>query len=108
MDRISVIVPCFNEEEALPLFYQETTGVLKAMENITYELLFIDDGSSDQTREVIKELAAMDSHVRYVIFSRNFGKEAGMYAGLQEAAGDYCVKMCIRDRKRRATDRDRI
>ena len=93
MDRISVIVPCFNEEESLPLFYQETTGVLKAMENITYELLFIDDGSSDQTREVIKELAAMDSHVRYVIFSRNFGKEAGMYAGLQEAAGDYCVIM---------------
>lgn len=93
MDKISVIVPCYNEEESLPLFYQEVVRVLKNMDEIEYELLFIDDGSSDGTGEEIKRLAAADHHVRYVIFSRNFGKEAGMYAGLREATGNYCVIM---------------
>lgn len=93
MAKISVIVPCYNEEEALPLFYKETTSVLKSMEQIEYEIIFIDDGSKDKTAVIIRNLAENDSHCRYVIFSRNFGKEAAMYAGLQEAVGDYCVIM---------------
>lgn len=93
MNKISVIVPCYNEEESLPLFYQETGRILAGMEDVEYEMIFIDDGSRDLTKEKIKELAARDKHCRYVIFSRNFGKEAGMYAGLKEAEGDYCVIM---------------
>ena len=89
MSKISVIVPCYNEEESLPLFYEETSRVLREMA-VEYEILFIDDGSSDSTREVMKQLAQKDRSCRYVIFSRNFGKEAGMYAGLAEATGEYC------------------
>lgn len=93
MNKISVIVPCYNEEESLTVFHRETAAVLKKIEEADYEFVFVDDGSSDKTLEIIKELAAEDSHVRYVAFSRNFGKEAGMYAGLSEASGDYMVIM---------------
>lgn len=93
MAKISVIVPCYNEEEALPLFYQETTSILKCMDQVEYEIIFIDDGSNDGTSSAIKRLAKEDSCCRYVIFSRNFGKEAAMYAGLQAAVGEYCVIM---------------
>lgn len=93
MNKISVIVPCYNEEESLTAFHRETAAVLKKIEEADYEFVFVDDGSSDKTLEIIKELAAEDSHVRYVAFSRNFGKEAGMYAGLSEASGDYMVIM---------------
>lgn len=92
-DLISVVVPCYNEEEALPLFYRETERVLQGIQGADYEFVFVDDGSHDATGRILKELAERDSHVRYVIFSRNFGKEAGMYAGLSEACGDYCVIM---------------
>lgn len=93
MNKISVIVPCYNEEEALPLFYEETKNVLGQMKDVDYELIFIDDGSRDCTPDVMAELAETDAHCRYVIFSRNFGKEAAMYAGLREAKGNYCVIM---------------
>lgn len=92
-DLISVIVPCFNEEESLPAFYRETSKVLGNMRQVDWEMVLVDDGSSDGTQAIIKKLAEADSRVRYVVFSRNFGKEAGMYAGLKEAAGDYCVIM---------------
>jgi len=92
MKKISIIVPCFNEEESLPLFYQEVTKVLVNL-NRDYELLFVNDGSSDGTLKVLKELSAKDSHVLYLSFSRNFGKESAMYAGLQNSHGDYVAIM---------------
>lgn len=92
-EKLSVIVPCYNEEESLPLFHGEITAVLQGMTEVDYELVFVNDGSNDGTLEMMKNLADRDSHVRYVGFSRNFGKEAGMYAGLAEAEGDYCVLM---------------
>lgn len=92
-ELISVIVPCYNEEESLPLFYQKTGQVLSEIRDADFEFVFIDDGSSDGTLSIIKSMAAKDEKVHYIVFSRNFGKEAGMYAGLSEAKGDYCVIM---------------
>lgn len=89
---ISVIVPCYNEEEALPHFYREATAVLAGM-NRPYELLFINDGSKDRTLEILKGLAAQDAHVFYLSFSRNFGKEAAMYAGFCNVRGDCAAVM---------------
>lgn len=90
--RISIIVPCYNEEQALPLFYEETTHVLKQM-NSDYELLLINDGSSDKTLPLMRSLAQKDEHVHYLSFSRNFGKEAAMFAGFEHAKGDYVAVM---------------
>lgn len=90
--NISLIVPCFNEQEALPIFYEETTKVLKEMQ-VDYELLFINDGSRDHTLQVIKSFALKDAAVRYISFSRNFGKEAAMYAGFCNVKGDYVAIM---------------
>lgn len=90
--KISLIIPCYNEQDALPYFYSETISVLKQV-HYTYELIFINDGSKDQTLAVIKELAEKDSHVHYLSFSRNFGKEAAMYAGFCNADGDYVAVM---------------
>ena len=92
MKKISAIVPCFNEEESIPLFYEESTRVLGSMD-ADYELLFINDGSSDNTLPILKELAAKDDHVKYISFARNFGKESAMYAGFCNAAGDYVAVM---------------
>ena len=93
MKKLSIIVPCYNEEEALPLFYKEITKVIKEIENIELELLLINDGSKDKTLEEIKKLSNEDARVRYVSFSRNFGKEAAMYCGLKESTGDYIAIM---------------
>lgn len=97
MKKLSIIVPCYNEEEVLPLFYEEITRVTaemkRAHDELCFEFLFIDDGSKDKTLEGLRALAAQDERVRYISFSRNFGKEAGMYAGLQNATGDYVVIM---------------
>ena len=87
MDKISVIVPCYNEEESLPLFYKEINKVIKKMSNVSFELIFVDDGSSDRTLNIIKEFSKDDSNVRYISFSRNFGKEAAIYAGLEYSTG---------------------
>ena len=89
MDKISVIVPCYNEEEALPLFYKEINKAIKKMSNVSFELIFVDDGSSDRTLNVIKGFSKDDDNVRYISFSRNFGKEAAIYAGLEYSTGDY-------------------
>ncbi len=93
MNKISVIVPCFNEEDVLPLFHKEVSFHLKQIDHIDYELLFINDGSKDHTQEIMKLLCEKDPHCFYYSFSRNFGKESAMFAGLQHATGDYCVIM---------------
>lgn len=89
MELISIVVPCYNEEESLPLFYEKVIHVLEEIKNIDYELLFVDDGSKDCTLPILKKFSLQDKKVRFVSFSRNFGKEAAMYAGLREAKGDY-------------------
>ena len=95
MEKISVVVSCYNEEKALPLFYEEMERVRKKdfLKNYEFELLFINDGSKDNTLKIIKELREKDSKISYVDFSRNFGKEAAMYAGLEAAEGDYVTLM---------------
>ncbi len=93
MKKIGVIVPCWNEEESLPLFYQEMTKVMNQMKEQDFEIMFINDGSKDNTLKVIKELAKKDKRVRFLSFSRNFGKEAAIYAGLQNIDGDYVTLM---------------
>ena len=94
---ISVIVPCYNEQEVLPMFYKEIIKVSgdmqKTFPETEFEFLFIDDGSKDRTLRTLRALAQRDKRVRYISFSRNFGKEAGIYAGLSNAKGDYCVVM---------------
>ena len=89
---VSLIVPCYNEEEALPIFYREVKRVLAGME-CTPELIFVNDGSQDNTLSILRSLAAEDAVVSYISFSRNFGKEAAMYAGFCNAQGDYVAVM---------------
>ncbi len=97
MKLISVIVPCYNEQEVLPLYYAEMNKIISKMQtehsDIEFELLFINDGSKDNTLKPLRELSKQDKRVRYISFSRNFGKEAGMYAGLENAKGEYVVIM---------------
>ena len=94
MEKISVIVSCYNEEEALPLFYEEIVKVAKKMnKKVDFEFLFVNDGSKDKTLEILRSLAKKDKRVRYISFSRNFGKEAAMYAGLENSTGDYVTLM---------------
>lgn len=92
----SCIVPCFNEEEVILLYYEEMQKVRKQEEGkIDFEIIFIDDGSKDKTLEVIKKLSEQDECIHYVSFSRNFGKEAAMYAGFEHANGEYVVTMDV-------------
>ena len=95
MEKISEVVSCYNEEKALPLFYEEMERVRKKdFEGIVeFEYIFVNDGSKDNTLKIIKELNQKDPKVRYISFSRNFGKEAAMYAGLEAAEGDYVTLM---------------
>ena len=90
--ELSIIVPCFNEQESIPYFYEELLKVLTNMD-ITYEIIFIDDGSKDTTLQKMKELSERDSNVVYLSFSKNFGKEAAMYAGFVNARGRYVAVM---------------
>lgn len=95
MEKISVVVSCYNEEKALPLFYEEMERVRKQdfEGNVDFEYIFVNDGSKDKTLDIIRELRKKDSKVRYVSFSRNFGKEAAMFAGLEASNGDYVTLM---------------
>lgn len=93
--EISIVIPCFNEEEAIPIFYEETLKVLKTMPLSSFEFVFIDDGSSDRTLEVLKAISAKDKSVHFVSFSRNFGKEAALYAGLSKTNGDFISVMDV-------------
>lgn len=90
---LSVVVGCYNEEEALPYFYKEICEIAKKMKDLNFEFIFINDGSKDKTLEVLKEFHEKDKRVRYISFSRNFGKEAAMYAGLEHSKGDYITIM---------------
>ena len=95
-DKISIIVPCFNEEACIDEFYRKTQQVAEEMrmkEGADYELLFVDDGSCDGTLDCLRKISQADSRCRFISFSRNFGKEAAMYAGLNEAAGNFAVFM---------------
>ena len=92
-DLISVIVPCYNESEALPKFMEVLNGIIARMDYVDFQVVLVNDGSRDNTLEVMKKLAEDYPVVRYVSFSRNFGKEAGMYAGLAHADGDYVAIM---------------
>ena len=96
MEKISIIVPCYNEEKAVPLFYDEMERVIKedfSKSNLKFEYIFVNDGSTDNTLHEIKELHKKDKKIRYISFSRNFGKEAAMFAGLEAAEGDYITVM---------------
>lgn len=92
MEKISIIVPCYNEEEALPLFYKEINKVSETIDE-EFEFIFVNDGSKDKTLEVIKNLSTLDKRCKYINFSRNFGKESAMYAGLELSTGDYITLM---------------
>ena len=93
MEKITVIVPCYNEEAALHYYYKEMSRVMDEMNDVDFELLFVNDGSKDKTLEIMMELAKKDSRVKYISFSRNFGKEAAMYAGFSNADADYVAVM---------------
>lgn len=90
METLSLIVPCYNEESAIRSFYENTKEVLKDFPMIV-EYIFINDGSKDNTLSIIKSIHSTDENVHYVSFSRNFGKEAAIFAGLRESSGDACV-----------------
>lgn len=90
MKKITIIIPAYNEEEALPILYERTKKLMKDMEKYEFELLFVNDGSKDRTIEIIKKLRQEDNRINYVDFSRNFGKEIAMIAGIDYATGD-CV-----------------
>ena len=92
-ELVSVVVSCYNEEEVLPIFYKEINKISKEMDYVNFEFLFVDDGSKDNTLKIVKDLASDDSRVKYISFSRNFGKEAAMNAGLSYSKGDYVVVM---------------
>ncbi len=89
---LSIVVPCYNEEEALPIFYEELMVTLRSMKGVEYEILFIDDGSTDGTLKILRQISE-NEHVFYLALSRNFGKEAAMYAGFCNAKGDYVTIM---------------
>ena len=90
---ISLIIPCYNEEESIPYFIKEINKVIDLMKKEKFELIFVDDGSKDKTLEILEKLADEDKKVKYISFSRNFGKEAAMFAGLKEARGKYVAIM---------------
>ena len=93
MKKISIIVPCYNEHEAIPYFYKEMLKIESSMKSVEFEYIFDNDGSTDQTLESLRQLAKDNKHVHYISFSRNFGKESAMYAGLEYSKGDYVTLM---------------
>ena len=92
---ISIVIPCFNEEESIPIFYDEVNKISKTMNNLDFEFMFVDDGSNDKTLEVLKDIRKTDKRIKYISFSRNFGKEAAMLAGLENVIGDYVAFMDV-------------
>lgn len=90
---VELIVPCYNESAVLKMFYDESCRVINSIKNYDFNFIFIDDGSKDNTLSIMKELAENDERVKYISFSRNFGKESAMFAGLKNSKGDYAVVM---------------
>ena len=95
MKKLTVIVPCYNEQETLPIYYKEMCKIMLQMQDVDTELLFVDVGSTDGTLSVMKDLHTLDERCQYLSFSRNFGKEAAIYAGLKNADGDYVAIMDV-------------
>lgn len=95
MDTISIIIPCFNEEKAIMAYYEHMQTIMDKMSSVTFELWFVDDGSSDNTLRIMKELHNKDSRCQYLSFSRNFGKEAAILVGLRHSKGDYTAIMDV-------------
>lgn len=94
MKRISIVVPCYNEEEILKMFYEDLISVINKIENeYKYEIIFVNDGSKDNTLEILKKLREDNKNIKIISFSRNFGKEAAIYAGLSNSIGDLVVLM---------------
>lgn len=90
---ISIIIPCYNEQQSIPIFYKEINDISKKIKKIDFELLFVNDGSKDNTLNILRELSKKDKRIRYISFSKNYGKEAAMYAGLENVTGDYAAIM---------------
>ena len=96
MKLLSVVVPCYNEQEAMTIFYDEIVKVADQMKNdVDFEVIFVDDGSKDNTLKVARELSEKDDRIKYISFSRNFGKESAIYAGLEKAKGDFVATMDV-------------
>lgn len=93
MKTIDIVVPCYNEEEVLPLFVKETNEVIATIPDYKFRYIFVNDGSKDKTLEVLRSHAAQFANIKYISFSRNFGKEAAMYAGLKATTADYVIVM---------------
>lgn len=93
MNKVSIIVPCYNEQESLPYFFKEIVRVANELPKYDFEVIFVNDGSKDNTLTLLREYAKNDSRIHYLSFSRNFGKEAAMYAGFCNAKGDYIAVM---------------
>ena len=93
MKKVDIIVPCYNEEEMIDLFYQETSKIISGIDGYEFRFIFVDDGSRDKTYEKLFALAEKHSDVKFLSFSKNFGKEAAMYAGLVYTEGDYVIIM---------------
>jgi glucosyltransferase len=96
MVLISIVIPCLNEEKNIPIFYKEVSKVIREdmeLSNLSFEFIFVDDGSKDNTLEVIKKLSKDDEKIKYISFSRNFGKEAAIFAGLENSCGDFIILM---------------
>ena len=91
MKVLSLVVPCYNEEQSLPYFYDEIVRIAGILNEVEFEILLVDDGSKDKTLQVMRQLHEKDKRVKYISFSRNFGKEAAMYAGLKNVTGDYAA-----------------
>lgn len=91
--KISIVVPCYNEQESLPYFYKEIKKMEKKMDYLVFEYIFVNDGSRDNTLNILRNFAKKDKKVRYISFSRNFGKESAMLAGLDYSTGDYVTVM---------------
>ena len=93
MKTVDLVVPCYNEEDGLAVFVEETTAVIETIDGYTFRFILVNDGSKDNTYLVMKELAEKYSNVAYISLSRNFGKESAMYAGLKYSGADYVVVM---------------
>ena len=91
--KISIVVPCYNEEDVINLFYKELIDVLNKLTKYNYEIIFVDDGSEDNTLKLIKSMKLKDRNIKIISFSRNFGKESGIFAGLENSKGDLVVVM---------------
>ncbi len=97
MEKISIVVPCYNEEDAIKFYYNEILKIKKEFnkKKVEFEVIFIDDGSKDNTLSIMKDLSKKNKFIKYIVFSRNFGKEAAMFAGLEHATGDYITVMDV-------------